>query len=286
MPESDYYFKEGWCFSRIAFGNLGVRHFRRSDLFGHTNPIILFNEGVEAGARWSHAGLLNSPLVSYVLRAITQSNDFPEGYLRRLPYPRPSADLIRPARVASKTALAHAQAIVASDLREPTFRFPSEAVGEDCASSLADLVTRKLKRRLAHELVVSVCERTLQLLSYSQWMLSAADATALDKVIGGTALPIVWAGLPAAIIGRSLSWCRTRIPARLLVAWSDGLRSDSSLSSDFSCRECSREWAGQPGHCWRKKRRTAGLHPCRLAHTRLSSAGFLSQAGLRDRCSD
>jgi hypothetical protein len=197
MPESDYYYKEGWCFSRIAFGNLGIRHFRSSDLFGHTNPIILFNDGVEADARWAHAGLLNSPLVSYVLRAITQSNDFHEGYLRRLPYPRPSADLIRPARVASETALAHAQAIVAGDLREPTFRFRSETIREDCASSFADLVTRKLKRRLAHELVVSVCERTLQLLSYSQWMLGAADATALDKVIGGTKLPIVWAGLPA-----------------------------------------------------------------------------------------
>jgi hypothetical protein len=197
MPESDYYFKEGWCFSRIAFGNLGVRYFRSSDLFGHTNPIILFHESVEAAARWAHAGLLNSPLVSYVLRAITQSNDFHEGYLRRLPYPRPSADLIRPAQVASETALAHAHAIAAADIREPTFQFRSEETGEDGASSLADLVTRNLKQRLAHELVVSVCERTLQLLSYSQWMLSAADATALDKVIGGIELPTLWAGLPA-----------------------------------------------------------------------------------------
>ena len=249
MPESDYYFKEGWCYSRIAFGNLGIRHFRSTDLFGHTNPIILFNEEVEAGARWAHAGLLNSPLVSYVLRSITQSNDFHEGYLRRLPYPRPSAEIIQAARIASETALAHARAIVADDLMEPTFQINSEAIDDDSPSSITDLLTRKLKRRLANELVVSVCERTLQLLSYRQWLLNAADASALDGSIGGTRLPAVWSGLPieAADLSRLthetelLSISDNHVDDQIARAAKAYLAGESSEHADFDEERASTE---------------------------------------------
>ena len=184
MPEADYYFKAGWCFSRIAFGSFGARCFRASDLFGHTNPAILFRHQVSPEDALACAGLLNSPTTTYVLRAITQSNDFTEGYLRRLPFPLPVSRVAEAAAVAASIALAAAQEISAGDITEATFGGLQGA-----APSLLETIRATLNDRLTRELIVSVAERVLQRVSYAQWNLPEIDIVRLEEVMGFASIP-------------------------------------------------------------------------------------------------
>ena len=122
MPEPDYFFKEGWGFSRIAFGCLGLRRFSATDLFSDTNPILLFRPAISPTEADGYAGLLNSPITTFLLRAYTQSNDFREGYLRRLPFVEPLREHLLLSSAIVTAALQHARMLVSADLIESSFK--------------------------------------------------------------------------------------------------------------------------------------------------------------------
>lgn len=184
MPESDYYFKEGWCFSRIAFGSLGVRKFRKTDLFGHTNPVILFNSEIAHDEVMADVGLLNSSLTTFLLRAITQSNDFHEGYLRRLPWPRLEPKLVPFASEVAKAILECAAELTSAHFTEVTFGSLAPHAG-----SFVDSARHRLLFTLAKEFVVCAGEAVFQRLAYRQWALSASDIELVERSMGAVEVP-------------------------------------------------------------------------------------------------
>ena len=235
MPESDYYFKQGWCYSRIAYGSLGVRKFRSSDLFGHTNPIILFDPDISEHEAIAHAGLLNSPVVTIVLRALAQSNDFHEGYLRRMPYPLLKGDLLEVAAKASSVALRHAERLVQRDLREVTFEPPAVT-----STTLDGVVCDFLRYRLNNEIVVLICELILQALSYKQWNLTDENVREVERTVGRpiaqksiAGLPPEITELPADFTGLlSVNRCRQPLPSASSVSAFEFLEGQKSVDSD------------------------------------------------------
>jgi N-6 DNA Methylase len=84
MPDSSYFFKSGWTFSRIARGNLALREMPEGSLFGHTSPAaipFIADDFVRIGF-W-----LNTRIFSFLLRSVNQSVDCQEGYVQKLPLP-------------------------------------------------------------------------------------------------------------------------------------------------------------------------------------------------------
>lgn len=176
MPEPDYFFKEGWGFSRIAFGCLGLRHFSATDLFSDTNPIILFRAAISPADSDGYAGLLNSPITTFLLRAYTQSNDFREGYLRRLPFVEPLQEHLHLSSSIVKAALQHARMLVSADLIEASFQ-PSHGH----MASIRALAAHETAERLKHELSVCVAESLLHELACLQWNLTSEEKSSVER---------------------------------------------------------------------------------------------------------
>lgn len=91
MPDQSYFFRPGWTFSRVGRGTLGARALREKALFCDTSPAAIAFEqrDHERIGFW-----LNTRLLTFLLRALTQSLDCREGYVQRLPLPEvPPGDL-------------------------------------------------------------------------------------------------------------------------------------------------------------------------------------------------
>jgi len=84
MPDESYFFRPGWTFSRVGRGTLAARELSPSGLFCDTSPAAIPYrlEDLPLIGFW-----LNTRLLSYLLRAMTQSLDCREGYVQRLPLP-------------------------------------------------------------------------------------------------------------------------------------------------------------------------------------------------------
>jgi len=84
MPDESYFFRLGWTFSRVGRGTIGARELSSSGLFCDTSPAAIPYrlDDLPVVGFW-----LNTRLLSYLLRAMTQSLDCREGYVQRLPIP-------------------------------------------------------------------------------------------------------------------------------------------------------------------------------------------------------
>ena len=84
MPDSFYFFRPGWTFTRVSGGTLALREIPEGSLFGHTSPAVVAfgSNNLAIVSFW-----LNTYLYTFLLRALTQSLSAQEGYVQKLPLP-------------------------------------------------------------------------------------------------------------------------------------------------------------------------------------------------------
>jgi hypothetical protein len=80
---SEFYFRKGFTYSLIANGCLGVRWINESYILGHKGPGIF----ATADKPSTIGGILNSRLITFLLRAIAPQSGFETGHLLSLPRP-------------------------------------------------------------------------------------------------------------------------------------------------------------------------------------------------------
>lgn len=115
VRDPELYGKPGLTFTDIAQGALGVRFMPEGAIFTDKGPAI-FSESVSLQ---SLAAYLNSPIATYLLRALSPTLQFRSGYIKLLP-PLPT-DLDAETTL-TDTALNLKQLIVAFDPIEQTFK--------------------------------------------------------------------------------------------------------------------------------------------------------------------
>lgn len=117
MPDEKFLFRPGWTFSRISGGTLAARIMPRSSLFCNTSPAAIpYNDSdLPLVGFW-----LNTRLLTFLLRSLTQRLDCQEGYVQRLPLPLGISPEFANAMISP--ALALRQRIIESVFTEPCFR--------------------------------------------------------------------------------------------------------------------------------------------------------------------
>ena len=96
VQNRDYYFTAGLTYSDVASGRLSARLLPQGWVFGHKGSAIFTREG-EASELFL-LGYLNSALATYFMKKLVNSTATASlGYIEKLPYRRPSAELERAA---------------------------------------------------------------------------------------------------------------------------------------------------------------------------------------------
>lgn len=82
LVKESSFFKEGWTYSLMAQGAIGVRYLDGKHICDSASPCILPRESL-----WEIGAFLNTRLASFLLRTISTDLKFREGYIGRLPKP-------------------------------------------------------------------------------------------------------------------------------------------------------------------------------------------------------
>ncbi len=113
VQNEQHYFKEGWTYSYMARGSLGLRHTDTGTIFSHLASTIFFRRLSGQGA-----SLLNCRFSSSVVRSLSAKIQLNESYVARVPLPERIPDSLRPLESA---CIQLKRYIVAHDLTERTF---------------------------------------------------------------------------------------------------------------------------------------------------------------------
>src|SRR5207245_6215063 len=90
----DFYFTRGLTYSVVSSGRISVRLMPAGWIFGHKGSAI-FVEDATQDERFL-LGYLNSALATYFMKKLVNTTATADvGYIEKLPYRRPSADLAR-----------------------------------------------------------------------------------------------------------------------------------------------------------------------------------------------
>lgn len=83
LVKTETFFRDGWTYSNTVRGCLGVRRLTDDSVADSKSPALLPREEIHGlGA------ILNSRVVSYLLRSLSASLDFRESYVARIPLPQ------------------------------------------------------------------------------------------------------------------------------------------------------------------------------------------------------
>ena len=117
MPDEKFLFRPGWTFSRISGGTLAARIMPKSSLFCNTSPAAIpyDDSDLPLVGFW-----MNTRLLTFLLRSLTQRLDCQEGYVQRLPLPTALSSEFANAMISP--ALAIRQRIIESVFTEPCFK--------------------------------------------------------------------------------------------------------------------------------------------------------------------
>lgn len=107
------YFKEGWTYSYMARGSLGLRRLDRSAIFSHLASTAFFQRDVPG-----NASLMNCRFSSALVLSLSAKIQLNEGYVSRLPFP---AQLPTALHRLETSCVAMKRFLVARDLTERTF---------------------------------------------------------------------------------------------------------------------------------------------------------------------
>lgn len=84
IPSRDLYFRKGYTYTDIARGSLALRFFDSGRIFDAKGPVILAHDGDSDGL----AAFANSRPVTFLLRALSPTQQFRTGYVSSLPVPQ------------------------------------------------------------------------------------------------------------------------------------------------------------------------------------------------------
>lgn len=116
VQNEEHYFQEGWTYSYMARGSLGVRCLDVRTLFSHLASAIFFREPTPGGA-----AIVNCRFSSATVRALSGKIQLNESYVSRVPFP----GAVPNALVALESScVALKRRLVAQDPTERTFAVP------------------------------------------------------------------------------------------------------------------------------------------------------------------
>lgn len=113
IRNEQHYFKEGWTYSYMARGSLGLRTTDTKTIFSHLASTIFFRELADQGP-----SLINCRFPSSVVRSLSAKIQLNESYVSRVPLPQQSPDSLAQAKSA---CVALKRGIVALDPIERSF---------------------------------------------------------------------------------------------------------------------------------------------------------------------
>lgn len=126
IRNEEHYFQEGWTYSYIARGSLGVRY-ENGSVFGHKSPSIFPRDD----ATGSEA-VGNCRAASIMARAISASIQLPEGCVSRIAYPDGGRDSFA---VFTETCVGLKRWLVGLEPTERSFAVPNHRGAESLAAA-------------------------------------------------------------------------------------------------------------------------------------------------------
>jgi hypothetical protein len=179
VRNTDKYFKRGLCYSKLSRGSLAVRELPAGWIFGEGGPAI-FGSRVER-----LMPILNSRVVTYIMRAFTPQLEFRFGYLLNVPVPFIDRSLPWDRPDASAWFVTVKESLLARNVTRRGFRANSPQVGDTLLSHF----TRLEQTRLCTEAVLLSAEGGAEQLVTRLFDLSTE---AIQTIMEETGTPAAW----------------------------------------------------------------------------------------------
>jgi hypothetical protein len=232
VRNTDKYFKRGLCYSKLSRGSLAVRELPAGWIFGEGGPAI-FGSRVER-----LMPILNSRVVTYIMRAFTPQLEFRFGYLLNVPVPFVDRSLPWERSEASAWLVTIKEALLARNVTRRGFQANSPSTGD----TLLSYFTRLEQTRLCTEAVLLTAEGGVDQLVTKLFGLSTE---AIQTVTEETGTPAAWHPLlkgydanveaPSSLPPVPAELCQYLYGHELLSLSSDGLqRLKGQLSELYS----------------------------------------------------
>jgi hypothetical protein len=118
IPSYELYFREGFTYTDIANGAMGIRYLPEGRIFDAKGPVIIAREGATDGL----ASVANTRPVTFLLRALSPALQFRTGYVNLVPVPNyhPSFNSL------GKICVSLAELEYVTSVIESSFRHPKE----------------------------------------------------------------------------------------------------------------------------------------------------------------
>jgi SAM-dependent methyltransferase len=113
VRNEQHYFEEGWTYSYMARGSLGLRHLDGTTVFSHLSSAVFFGHDTSGGA-----ATINSRFASHIVRSLSAKIQLNESYVSRIPLPKHVPEVVPSFETA---CLALKQWLVAGDPTERSF---------------------------------------------------------------------------------------------------------------------------------------------------------------------
>ena len=179
VRNTDKYFKRGLCYSKLSRGSLAMRELPSGWIFGEGGPAV-FGPGIER-----LMPILNSRVVTYLMRAFTPQLEFRFGYLLNVPLPTDDQALPWDRSDASTWFIAAKETLLAKNVTRRGFRANRPQVGDTLLSHLTQLE----QNHLCLETVLLTAEGGAEQLVTKLYSLSSE---AIQMIIGETGTPAAW----------------------------------------------------------------------------------------------
>jgi hypothetical protein len=192
-----FYFRPGLTYSRVTVKGLNVRLMPEGCIFADKGPALFFADEVD---RWYALGLLNTRLTRAFLQVLTPSRSWEVGYVQRLPWASPPAQLRD--EVARLARECHDRQRELDGGRETSREFlrPFLARLEFWPEqfSLEGTFRRYLQWREANEAALLEASWRIEAAVLDLYQVDAADRAALDAELGPHPGALAQRGLSAA----------------------------------------------------------------------------------------